>query len=106
MLTGALAEPTRTTQMASRRVADIARLLFLCAGTLCQAIWPFFNIYSLAASSVFSIPFWRHFIAWLGSVEATSANFRRILKKGSVAVIVGGIAEMYMQVGSLLTQVC
>lgn len=67
-------------------------------GTLCQAIWPFFNIYSLAASSVFSIPFWRHFIAWLGSVEATPGNFRRILKKGSVAVIVGGIAEMYMQV--------
>lgn len=68
------------------------------AGTLCQAIWPFFNIYSLAASSVFSIPFWRHFIAWLGSVEATPANFKRILKRGSVAVIVGGIAEMYMQV--------
>lgn len=70
----------------------------LPAGTLCQAIWPFFNIYSLAASSVFSIPFWRHFIAWLGSVEATPANFKRILKRGSVAVIVGGIAEMYMQV--------
>jgi 2-acylglycerol O-acyltransferase 2 len=47
---------------------------------------------------VFSIPFWRHFIAWLGSVEATPKNFKRILKKGSVAVIVGGIAEMYMQV--------
>jgi 1-acyl-sn-glycerol-3-phosphate acyltransferase len=71
------------------------------AGTLCQAIWPFFNIYSLAASSVFSIPFWRHFIAWLGSVEATPKNFKRILKKGSVAVIVGGIAEMYMQVRGL-----
>lgn len=76
----------------------------LPAGTLCQAIWPFFNIYSVAASSVFSIPFWRHFIAWLGSVEATPANFKRILKKGSVAVIVGGIAEMYMQVEAVHTQ--
>ncbi|KAI8473144.1 MAG: diacylglycerol acyltransferase-domain-containing protein [Monoraphidium minutum] len=69
----------------------------LIAGTLCQAIWPSFNIYSVAASSVFSIPFWRHFIAWMGSVPATRGNFKRILKKGSVAVVVGGIAEMYMQ---------
>jgi 2-acylglycerol O-acyltransferase 2 len=48
----------------------------------------------VAASSVFSIPFWRHFIAWMGSVPATRGNFKRILKKGSVAVVVGGIAEM------------
>lgn len=41
------------------------------AGTLCQAIWPDFSIYSLAADSVFSIPFWRHFVAWLGSMPAT-----------------------------------
>jgi 1-acyl-sn-glycerol-3-phosphate acyltransferase len=89
-----------------QRVQPTSMFILLCAaaaavfstGTLCQAIWPFFNIYSLAASSVFSIPFWRHFIAWLGSVEATPKNFKRILKKGSVAVIVGGIAEMYMQV--------
>jgi 2-acylglycerol O-acyltransferase 2 len=47
---------------------------------------------------VFSIPFWRHFIAWLGGVPATPGNFKKVLKKGSVAVIVGGIAEMYMQV--------
>lgn len=47
-----------------------------------------------AASSVFSIPMWRHFIAWMGSVPATRGNFKRILKKGSVAVVVGGIAEM------------
>eukprot|EP00879_Flechtneria_rotunda_P014757 GHRR01015421.1.p1 GENE.GHRR01015421.1~~GHRR01015421.1.p1 ORF type:complete len:285 (+),score=59.03 GHRR01015421.1:1233-2087(+) len=69
----------------------------LIAGTLCQVIWPSFSIYSVAASSVFSIPFWRHFIAWLGSVPATPGNFKKIMKKGSVAVIVGGIAEMYMQ---------
>lgn len=96
--------------MRARQVDDLQTCLLTAhgvavapprAGTLCQAIWPFFNIYSLAASSVFSIPFWRHFIAWLGSVEATSANFRKILKKGSVAVIVGGIAEMYMQVRGL-----
>jgi 2-acylglycerol O-acyltransferase 2 len=56
----------------------------------------------VAASSVFSIPFWRHFIAWLGGVPATPGNFKKVLKKGSVAVIVGGIAEMYMQVSSVV----
>ena len=30
----------------------------------------------------------------MGSVPATSASFKRILKKGSVAVIAGGIAEV------------
>lgn len=66
----------------------------LIAGTLCQAIWPSFQIFSVAASSVFSIPFWRHFLAWMGSVPATRGNFKRVLKQGSVAVVVGGIAEM------------
>lgn len=69
----------------------------LIAGTLCQFVWPNFKIYSLAATTVFNIPFWRHFVAWIGSVPATRANFKRLLSKGSVAVIVGGIAEMYMQ---------
>ena len=69
----------------------------LIAGTLCQAMWPDLSIYSVAASSVFSIPFWRHFVAWVGSVPASRANFVRLLRRGSVAVIVGGIAEMYMQ---------
>ena len=38
----------------------------------------------------------RHFVAWMGSVPATRGNFKRILKKGSVAVVVGGIAEMWV----------
>jgi hypothetical protein len=67
-------------------------------GTNCQAIWPCWKVYSLAASSVFGIPFWRHFLTWIGCVPATTGNFKKILGKGSVAVVVGGIAEMYMQV--------
>ncbi|GIL50994.1 hypothetical protein Vafri_7066 [Volvox africanus] len=66
------------------------------AGTLMQTLFPHMMIYSVAASVVFYIPFWRHFITWIGSVPATSQNFKRLLKKGSVAVVVGGIAEMYM----------
>ena len=44
----------------------------------------------LPASSrqLFSVPFWRHFVAWLGSVPATKKDFKRALKRGSVAVIV------------------
>ncbi|GFR52112.1 hypothetical protein Agub_g14625 [Astrephomene gubernaculifera] len=68
----------------------------IVAGTLMQTLFPHMMIYSVAASSVFYIPFWRHFITWIGSVPATSSNFKRLLRKGSVAVVVGGIAEMYM----------
>ncbi len=55
-------------------------------------------LYFLAADSVFRIPLWRHVMTWLGGRPATLPHFRRLLRKGSVAVIVGGIAEMYMQV--------
>jgi 2-acylglycerol O-acyltransferase 2 len=68
-------------------------------GTNCQAIWPHWKVYSLAASSVFGVPFWHHFLTWIGCVPATSGNFKKMLSKGSVAVVVGCIAEMYMQVG-------
>ena len=35
--------------------------------TLMQTMFPNFRIFALAASSVFNIPFWRHFIAWIGA---------------------------------------
>ena len=67
-----------------------------------ELVLVFLHLYSLASKSATSISpcyispqrGWRHFTAWMGSVPATSANFRRILKRGSVAVIVGGIAEV------------
>jgi hypothetical protein len=48
----------------------------LLAGTVSCVLFPEFDIYSLAATSVFSIPGWRHFTAWIGSVPATTANFK------------------------------
>ncbi len=33
-------------------------------------------------------------------MPATGKNFKQLLRRGSVAVVVGGIAEMYMQVGA------
>jgi diacylglycerol O-acyltransferase 2, plant len=69
----------------------------LVAGTLMQTLFPDWSIYSVAASSVFNIPMWRHFLSWIGSMPASPHNFKMLLRKGSVAVIVGGIAEMFMQ---------
>lgn len=69
------------------------------AGTLFQTMFPQFPIYSVAADSVFYVPVWRHVIAWIGSLPASRDNFKRLLRKGSVAVVVGGIAEMFMQGG-------
>ncbi|KAL6760872.1 diacylglycerol acyltransferase [Haematococcus lacustris] len=68
----------------------------IVAGTLCQTFFPDAPIYSVAANSVFNIPLWRHFISWIGSLPASKSNFKRLLDHGSVAVVVGGIAEMYM----------
>jgi hypothetical protein len=39
------------------------------------------------------LPF-RHIIAWIGSLPATKGNFKKLLSKGSIAVVVGGIAEV------------
>lgn len=68
----------------------------ITAGTLVQTMFPETPVYSIAASAVFYIPLWRHIIAWIGSVPATRDMFKQQLKKGSVAVVVGGIAEMFM----------
>jgi 2-acylglycerol O-acyltransferase 2 len=64
----------------------------LVAGTLCPTMWPDFKVFGVAADSVFKIPVWRHFIAWLGSVPASAQNIKKLLQRGNVAVIVGGIA--------------
>lgn len=61
-------------------------------GTLIQAIWPSFNIYAVAASSVFSIPFWRHFIAWLGAMEASPRNFKKVCRAARRGVACCGCA--------------
>ena len=37
-------------------------------------------------------------MSWLGAAPATRKNFEMMLKEDSVAVVIGGLAEMYMQV--------
>lgn len=58
-------------------------------------VFPSHKIYSVAASNLFNIPLWRHVMAWIGARPATHEEFRKLMKMGSVAVIPGGIAEMF-----------
>ncbi|GBF98193.1 diacylglycerol acyltransferase type 2 [Raphidocelis subcapitata] len=68
----------------------------LIATSLGADAWQGHKVYSIAADSVFSIPLWRHVFTWVGARPATARQFKRLLKKGSVGLIPGGIAEMFL----------
>ena len=42
------------------------------------------------------IPFYSAILKWTGCVTATNANLRKVLNQGSCAVVVDGIAGMYV----------
>jgi len=67
------------------------------AATLIPKMFPGVKIYSLAANILFKIPFYRHFMCLLGSQPADKKHFNALISEGSVAIVVGGIAEMFMQ---------
>lgn len=69
----------------------------LLAGTLIPTMFKGRKIYSVAASTLFFVPGLRHMMTWLGSQPADRKVFQSLIDKGSVAVVVGGIAEMFMQ---------
>jgi diacylglycerol O-acyltransferase 2, plant len=60
----------------------------------CFIFVPGHDGYALGASAVFYLPGYKHFMRWIGVAEASRANFVSLLQRGSVAVMVGGIAEM------------
>lgn len=64
----------------------------LVAISLTDMAWPGHKIYSLAASSVFNVPFWRHCMTWLGARPATERNFKRLIKMGSVGLVPGQLS--------------
>eukprot|EP00892_Ulva_mutabilis_P007201 jgi/Ulvmu1/4853/UM020_0139.1 len=66
----------------------------LAAGP-CAIYFPRRKVYALAASAVFWLPIFKHLMTWLGCQPASRANLKMLLKKGSVAVTPGGIAEMF-----------
>lgn len=69
----------------------------LLAGTLIPKMFEGHKIYSIAASVLFRIPGLKHMMTWLGSQPADRKHFQKLIEKASVAVVVGGIAEMFMQ---------
>ncbi len=64
--------------------------------SLMMRLWPALRVYSIAASSVFSVPVWRHIMCWTGARPATRHWFRWLLARGSVSLVPGGIAEMFL----------
>ena len=52
--------------------------------------------YSLTTGSALMIPLYGAILKWMGSVTATNANLRKALREGSCAVVVDGIAGMYV----------
>eukprot|EP00210_Caulerpa_lentillifera_P004313 g4116.t1 len=69
----------------------------ILAATLIPKMFPGEKVYSLAADVLFKIPLYRQFMCWMGSQPATKRHFDRLISKASVAIVVGGIAEMFMQ---------
>ena len=67
------------------------------AASLIPKMFPGVKIYSLAANVLFKIPFYRHFMCLMGSQPADKKHFSALISDGSVAIVVGGIAEMFMQ---------
>lgn len=54
-------------------------------------------IVGTGADIIFKIPIMRHIMAWVGTHPASRKNITRVLDKwGRIAIIPGGIAEMYL----------
>lgn len=69
----------------------------ILAATLTPKMFPGEKVYSLAADVLFKIPLYRHFMCWMGSQPANKKHFEKLIRQGSVAIVVGGIAEIFMQ---------
>lgn len=76
--------------------------LYLHFHQLFPVIYPFSTVWlplsfqSLTTKSALLIPIYSAIIRWLGSVEATNERLRSALSVGSCAVVVDGIAGMYV----------
>ncbi|EFJ49248.1 hypothetical protein VOLCADRAFT_89965 [Volvox carteri f. nagariensis] len=78
--------------------AAVVLAVLMLAGSLGSLLWPGHPMYCLAASCVFYVPLWRHIKSWMGAAPAHRDTAMHLLKtRGSVAVLPGGIAEMFAQ---------
>jgi len=68
----------------------------ILAATFVHKMFPGMKVYGISADNVFRVPLHRHFMSWIGAQPATGENFKKLLSLGSCGVVVGGLAEMYM----------
>ena len=66
----------------------------IMAGPSASIYFPDQEVFALGASVLFWLPGYKHFMRWLGCLPASRLNLISLLQRGSVAVMVGGIAEM------------
>eukprot|EP00475_Leptophrys_vorax_P022283 TRINITY_DN30323_c0_g1_i1.p1 TRINITY_DN30323_c0_g1~~TRINITY_DN30323_c0_g1_i1.p1 ORF type:complete len:200 (-),score=36.10 TRINITY_DN30323_c0_g1_i1:58-657(-) len=68
----------------------------MVAASVVDRLWPGVKVHAIAASVLFYIPGFKHFMSWIGCEPATRENLYKLVDKGACAVIVGGVAEMFM----------
>jgi 1-acyl-sn-glycerol-3-phosphate acyltransferase len=71
----------------------------LCISLMLR-VWPGLRVYSIAASSVFSVPVWRHIMAWTGARPATRRWFRKLLQQVGPGAALSGSRAFKMALGS------
>uniref|UniRef100_A0A6B2LBC0 Acyltransferase n=1 Tax=Arcella intermedia TaxID=1963864 RepID=A0A6B2LBC0_9EUKA len=69
----------------------------LLGSSVVKIMSPGLKVYGISSDSIFKIPLYRHIFSWLGCRPATRENFKKLLGEASCGVVVGGLAEMYMQ---------
>jgi len=68
----------------------------ILAATFVDKMFPGMKVFGISADNVFRVPFHRHFMSWIGAKPANQENFKNLLSLGSCGVVVGGLAEMYL----------
>lgn len=66
-------------------------------GTMIPRLFPGRRVLSVGASVLFKIPLYKHIMTWMGCQPADRKTFQRLLDKGSVAAVVGGMTFARMK---------
>jgi len=69
---------------------------YILSATVVQTCLSGLRVEGAIASILFRIPFIRQLCHWFGSRPATEKNIRMLLNQGSVGLMAGGIAELFL----------
>eukprot|EP01127_Copromyxa_protea_P022546 TRINITY_DN8135_c0_g1_i3.p1 TRINITY_DN8135_c0_g1~~TRINITY_DN8135_c0_g1_i3.p1 ORF type:complete len:315 (-),score=55.70 TRINITY_DN8135_c0_g1_i3:25-969(-) len=69
---------------------------FILSATIVQKIFPGLRVEGATASVLFRIPILRQLSLWFGSRPATTKNIHKLIDQGSVGLLPGGIAEIFV----------